>query len=128
MNGDEYRVVFYLKSNRKAPAEEYIQKLGNKRYIAQILALIDKLREEKGRLPYPFAKHIESKIWELRAHFGGRVLYFVNAGRKIILLDGFTKQKDKIPNKDLDRIRGYYQDYKSNPREKRYDSRIYHKN
>jgi len=124
----QYRAVYYLKSGRKAPAEEYIKKLKDKRSVAQVVALIDKLLEENGQLPFPFAKRVEDKIWELRAHFGGRVFYFVNTGRKIILLEGITKKADRIPNQDLKRIRNYYIDYLATRREKRYDSKLYHKN
>lgn len=117
----EYRVVYYLKSNNRAPAEEYLKGLKNKQDIARMVALIEKLREEKGQLPFPHAKNVEKKIWELRATFGGRIFYFVAIGKKIILLDGITKKSDRIPNKDLKRIRGYYRDYLQSNHEKSYD-------
>ena len=89
--------------------------------IARMVALIEKLREENGQLPYPHAKHVEKKIWELRATYGGRVFYFIALGKKIVLLDGITKKTNRIPKTDLDKIREYYQDYSQNQREKSYD-------
>jgi len=122
------KVVFYIKDNNKAPAEEYLKNLKSKQYLAKIIALIDKLREEGGKLPEPYAKKVVDKIWELRAHFGGRVFYFSNIGSKIVLLDGITKKTNRIPAKDLHRIKNYYKEYKSNLKEKEYDSKLYHKN
>lgn len=122
MGAEEYyKVVYYLKSNKRAPAEEYLKGLKNKRDIARMVALIEKLREDNGRLPYPHAKNVEKKIWELRATFGGRVFYFITIGKKIVLLDGATKKANRIPNKDLKKIREYYQDYLQNHYEKSYD-------
>ncbi|MFA5010303.1 MAG: type II toxin-antitoxin system RelE/ParE family toxin [Patescibacteria group bacterium] len=121
MTAEEYRVVYYLKSNNRAPVEEYLKGLKNKRDVAKMVALVDKLREEKGVLPFPHAKNVEKKIWELRATFGGRVFYFITLGKKIVLLDGITKKSDRIPQKDLDRIREHYRDYIQYQREKSYD-------
>ena len=121
------KVVFYIKDNNRAPAEEYLKNLKNKRYLAKMVALVDKLCEEDGKLPKPYAKNVGNKIWELRAHFGGRIFYFSNIGTKIVLLDGITKKTNKIPAKDLHRVKKYYKEYKLNLREKEYDSKLYHK-
>ena len=122
------KAVFYVKSGGKAPAEEYLKGLKNKNYLVKVVALIDKLLEEKGKLPEPYAKKVIDKIWELRSHFGGRVFYFSQIGQKIVLLEGITKKTDKIAIHDLQRIKGYYQDYQLTLKEKEYDSELYHKN
>ena len=70
------KIVFYVKSGGGAPAEEYLKKLKNKRYLAKAIALIDKLGEENGKLPQPYAKKVFNKIWELRLFFGGRIFIF----------------------------------------------------
>lgn len=124
----DIKVVFYIKDNNKAPAEEYLKNLKSKQYLAKIIALIDKLREEGGKLPAPYAKKVVDKIWELRAYFGGRIFYFSNIGSKIVLLDGITKKTNKIPARDLERIKNYYKEYIANLKEKEYDSKLYHKN
>ncbi|MBU1083174.1 type II toxin-antitoxin system RelE/ParE family toxin [Patescibacteria group bacterium] len=124
----DIKAVFYVKSGGKAPVEEYLKGLKNKNDLAKVVALIDKLLEEEGKLPAPHAKKVVDKIWELRSHFGGRVFYFSQIGQKIVLLDGITKKTDKIAIHDLRRVKGYYQDYQITLKERGYDSKLYHKN
>ncbi|MFA5966897.1 MAG: type II toxin-antitoxin system RelE/ParE family toxin [Patescibacteria group bacterium] len=123
----EIVTVFYVKSGGKAPAEEYLKGLKNKKHLAKIVAMIDKLQERGGKLPEPYAKKVVDKIWELRFYFGGRIFYFSRIGQKIVLLEGITKKRDKISSQDLERIQEYYKDYLTNLREKGYDSKLYHK-
>ena len=81
----DIKIVFYVKDSGKAPAEEYLKNLKNKRDLAKVVALIDKLREEDGKLPEPYAKKVIDKVWELRAYVGGRIFYFSNIGNKVVL-------------------------------------------
>lgn len=53
----------------------------------------------------PFVKYLGDKIFELRAkdHDGiYRVLYFTAAGRRFIMLHGFTKKTRKTPRKEIE--------------------------
>lgn len=104
------KAYFYLKQNNRSPLEEYISKIRQKREIAIIKALIDKLIEENGILPPPFAKKVFGKIWELRSRLGNRIFYTIHNG-KIILLDGYTKKQDKIPRRKIIQVQNYYHDY-----------------
>ncbi len=109
-----YKAYYYLKPSGRAPLEEYLASLRNKLLEAHMKALIDKLIERGGALPYPFIKHVWKKVYELRlAHLGlqHRIFYFIHIAGRIILLDGFTKKTPKIPRRLLKKIQSYYQNY-----------------
>jgi phage-related protein len=108
-----YKAYFYLRQNGRCPLEEYIEDLPSEREIAYIEAFIDKLIQSEGKLPPPHAKKVSGKIWELRPPLGNRIFYFTTAGQEIILLDGFTKKRDRIPPKVLKKIQGEYEDYRT---------------
>lgn len=48
----------------------------------------------------PYIKHVQDKIWELRA-LQGRSLYITTTGEKVIILRCFIKKSNKTPLKEL---------------------------
>jgi len=63
---------------------------------------ISKLIREFG-LPdigLPYTRHVQDKIWEIRA-LQGRSLYITAAGKKVIILRCFIKKSKKLPRKEL---------------------------
>jgi phage-related protein len=48
----------------------------------------------------PYIKHVQDKIWELRA-LHGRSLYITATGKRIIILRCFIKKSNKLPRKEL---------------------------
>ena len=48
----------------------------------------------------PYIRHVQDKIWEIRA-LEGRSLYITATGRKIIILRCFIKKSNKLPRKEL---------------------------
>jgi phage-related protein len=48
----------------------------------------------------PYIKHVQDKIWELRA-LQGRSLYITTTGEKIIILRCFIKKSNKTPRREL---------------------------
>ena len=105
------RAYIFLKSNGRSPYEDYLRSIVSKREIAYIHATIDKLIQYDGVLPSPYAKKVREKIWELRSPLGNRIFYFVDTGREIILLDGYTKKRNRIEARVLERIWNLYQEY-----------------
>lgn len=105
------KAYFFLRQNGRSPLEEYIQSVNSKREIAYIHATIDKLIQRDGMLPSPYAKKVQGKIWELRSPLGNRVFYFIDIGKEIILLDGYTKKRDRIESRVLNRVWNMYQEY-----------------
>lgn len=105
------RAYIFLKSNGRSPYEEYLRSINSKREIAYIQATIDKLLQYDGVLPAPYAKKVREKIWELRSPLGNRIFYFIDTGREIILLDGYTKKRDRIEQRILVRVWNLCQEY-----------------
>jgi putative component of toxin-antitoxin plasmid stabilization module len=102
------RAYYFIRENGRAPFKEYLKTITDQRQLAAIQAVIEKLIVCDGRLPRPYAAHVERKIWELRTRFGNRVFYFIKEGPAIILLDGHTKKRDRIELRVLSRIRRLY--------------------
>jgi phage-related protein len=48
----------------------------------------------------PYIRHVQDKLWEIRA-FQGRSLYITAAGKKVIILRCFIKKSKKLPRKEL---------------------------
>lgn len=103
---------YFVRQNGRAPVEEYLHSINSKREIAYILATIDKLIKYEGKLPPPYAKKVRDKIWELRSPLGNRVFYFIDTGLEIILLDGYTKKRDRIEPRILNHVMNLYWGYK----------------
>ncbi|EFI32729.1 protein of unknown function DUF891 [Desulfonatronospira thiodismutans ASO3-1] len=63
---------------------------------------ISKLIVEFGPagLGMPYIRHVQDKIWEIRASHG-RCLYISATGRKVVILRCFVKKSNKLPKKEL---------------------------
>jgi putative component of toxin-antitoxin plasmid stabilization module len=105
------QAYYFLRQNGRSPLEEYLESINDLRQVAAINALVDKLIQLNGRLPRPYAAHVEGKIWELRTRFGNRVFYFSLDIDAVILLDGYTKKRDRIEPRVLAKIHGLYKEY-----------------
>ncbi|MEI7488857.1 MAG: type II toxin-antitoxin system RelE/ParE family toxin [Chryseobacterium sp.] len=114
---DEYTIKFYIKTNGREPAREYIESL-DKKEQNKILKYINFLRMSKGYLEEPYSKHIVGKIRELRVGFGHnryRIFYFGFVDKKIIILSAFLKKTNKTPPREIERALNYYNDVINNP-------------
>jgi len=69
---------------------------------ALYLAMVERL-EQDGYLVEPFAKKIDSEIFELRVRRGRqvRVLYCYDDGDLIVGLHAFVKKTQKLPQQEL---------------------------
>jgi len=64
----------------------------------------------------PRSESLGGGLFELRAHPRPvRIFYVFQPGRRIIVLDGMVKKKDRIPADVLKRMRGYQRDVESRP-------------
>jgi len=53
----------------------------------------------------PYVRHLQGKLWELRARTRGvayRLLYFFYTGRRIVFLHAFVKKTKKTPRREID--------------------------
>jgi len=89
----------------------------NEKNQAKIDAYLDLLRENEGRLNYPYSSHVEGKIWELRVDFAKnyhRIFYFIYIEKRIILLHAFLKKTKKIPRGEKEKAINNYKDFIDN--------------
>jgi phage-related protein len=72
------------------------------------------LLEELGtRLDPPHVDHLRGKIWELRVtgKIQHRILYVAIEGKRILLLHGFTKKRQKTPAREIEIAESRYRDF-----------------
>lgn len=97
-------IQFYRTASGDCPVEEFIDNLGPKQ--AQKLAWVLKLVKELPIVPKQYFKKLEGtdELWEVRAEFGGdafRLLGFWDAGRLVVLTNGFAKKTQKTPDREI---------------------------
>jgi phage-related protein len=108
-----WNIIFYKKEDGTTPVQEFLDKLPVKHH-AKALRDIDVLEKYGTILTEPHVKHIKGKLWELRiksASDVSRIFYFVPIGRSIVLLHGFVKKTQKIPNREIETANNYLEDY-----------------
>lgn len=112
----EFTIEFYKTATGRNPVEEVLLDLYKKdrALSAQTIKGIEKLRQKifHGE---PLTKHVEGGLYELRIKSGNsivRVLFSFLEGRKIILLHGFIKKKQKTPIKELEIARARLKEIK----------------
>lgn len=111
---NEWKTYFYTKSsNYRQPAKEFLSDLEkNKRAKA---ANYLKLIEQKGlSLGRSYCDKVEGPIYELRPK-NIRMFFGTCKGKKIIVLSGFIKKQNKIPRREIEKAKKYYQDFENNP-------------
>ena len=97
-------IHFYRNASGDCPVEEFIELLGPKQ--AQKIAWVLRLVKELPIVPKQYFKKLggTDDLWEVRAEFGGdafRLLGFWDAGRLIILTNGFAKKTRKTPEREM---------------------------
>ena len=84
--------------------EEFLDELNAKQ--AQKVLWVLKVVQELPQVPKQYFKKLEGTddLWEVRAEFGGdafRLLGFWDAGRLVILTNGFAKKTQKTPEREI---------------------------
>ena len=107
-------IRFYRTVSGGCPVEEFLDSLGPKQ--AQKIAWVLRLVKELAVVPKQYFKKLEgtNDLWEVRAEFGGdafRLLGFWDAGRLIILTNGFAKKTPKTPGRELELATQRKRDY-----------------
>jgi len=98
-------IHFYRTAGGGCPVEEFLDGLGPKQ--AKKVAWVLRLVKELPLVPKQYFKKLEGmdEFWEVRAEFGGdafRLLGFWDAGRLIILTNGFAKKTQKTPEREIE--------------------------
>lgn len=108
-----YRIIFYTTARGESPVDKFLNSLGMKART-KIRAFIGVLRQEGHNLRRPYTDTVRGKIRELRIPYRTdqyRVLYFFFHGDSIVLLNGFTKKTQEIPEGEIKRAERYMRDF-----------------
>ena len=100
------RIKTYVRSNGKAPFEEWITSIRDKSIAAKIFTRIDRLRLAN----FGDCKSVGNGVFELRLHFGsGYRIYFGVVGSEVVLLLlGGDKSSQK---KDIEKAKLYWKEF-----------------
>lgn len=101
----EFDVEYFEKEDGTYPAEQFILSQDVK-FRAKIFRGIDLLRIWGKELRMPYSSHLKEGIFELRVMHGsniGRIFYFFESGRKIILTHGLIKKTQRTPLSEIAR-------------------------
>lgn len=107
---EEWVVEYYLEEDGFSPLEEFLDKLDPKT-LARFRWSLEQLQVRNITARSPLVKHLEGDLWELREESSTniyRIIYFFFTGRRIVLLHGFQKKTQHMPNKELKIARQRY--------------------
>lgn len=93
-----YVIELYSTQEGEEPVSDFLDSLPPK-LGGKTIRTIELLEKFGISLREPHVKHIEDDLWELRTKFASnitRILYFMTAGDKFVLLHGFIKKTDKL--------------------------------
>jgi phage-related protein len=98
-------IEFYRTSGGACPVEEFLDALNAKE--AKKVLWVLKVVQELPQVPGQYFKKLEgtADLWEVRANYGGnafRLLGFREAGRRVILTNGFAKKTQKTPEREME--------------------------
>ncbi|MHC5776182.1 type II toxin-antitoxin system RelE/ParE family toxin [Nostoc sp.] len=99
----EWKVEFYQFANQESPVLDWFKEQDAK-VKARLGHIFDLLKEQGVAVGEPHVKHLEDKLYEIRAEQDRniyRVIYFAYTGKQFILLHGFQKKSQKTPRKEL---------------------------
>jgi phage-related protein len=91
---------------------EALPPLLNARLI-RLMEMVENVGLEQMREPH--VKHVEGKIWELRAKAAegiARAFYITVTGRRVVILHAFVKKSDKTPRGALEIARNRMKEVK----------------
>lgn len=109
--GKELGVIFYETSNREQPALDWLRTIKDRKARQRIQVRIARLRAGT----FGDVKSVGDGVHELRVFEGkGYRLYFANAEDVlIILLNGGDKASKSQQQRDIERAKEYWNDYKT---------------
>lgn len=108
-----HRIVFYTTVRGDSPVKDFLDGLDVKAR-AKVVAFIKLLAQEGHGLRRPYTDTVRGKVRELRIPYRTnqyRVLYFFFLKDFIVLLHGFTKKTQRIPEREIKRAECNMQDF-----------------
>ncbi len=98
-----WKVEFYTDATGHKPVEAWLLELDG-RARAAIVRNLDLLERLGLGIREPYVKHLEAKLYEVRAKDRDgiyRIVYFAHSGQRFVLLHGFVKKTQKTPRKEI---------------------------
>lgn len=110
-----WTVEWYTTAKGEKPLKAFLRGLqGDDENLADALALLELLEAKGNALRPPRSGSLGGGLFELRAHPRPvRIFYIFRSGRRVIVLDGMVKKKDRISGDMLKRLRSYQRDVES---------------
>ena len=107
-------IHFYRTAGGECPVEKFLDGLEPKQ--AQKVAWVLQVVRDLPMVPRQYFKKLEGTddLWEVRAEFGGdafRLLGFWDAGRLVVLTNGFAKKTQKTPAREIELAEQRKRDY-----------------
>ena len=112
-----YNIEIYEDENGKSEIQEYIKELqrrnnkSDKIKFNKIVSYIRMLSKNGLNLGFPFIKHLENDIWELRP-LRDRILFAYYKEHSFVLLSIFMKKTQKTPRREIEKAKRILEDYK----------------
>lgn len=110
-------VVFCQKENGEIPVKDFLLALPTK-IRAKAFSEIELLKIHEPELREPYTKPIKGTknkgLYELRVKFSNdisRIFYFTYRDNTFVLLNGFVKKSQKLPDREIEKARKYKADY-----------------
>jgi len=103
MDGIEWRIITYETSRGEKPVDEFIKKQ-RPQARSKIVHTVRLLRQYGNMLGMPHSKALGKGLYELRIRGREelRIFYCFTQKKTIYLLHAFKKQKQHVPQKELD--------------------------
>jgi hypothetical protein len=117
----KWRVLFCDGMEHACPVTDFINSRPKKHQV-KLLRLIGLLEEHGPTLPRPYADVLHDGIHELRFNLSQdriRVLYFFCYQKFIVLYEVFFKNTRRVPEKYIDQVIAYRDDFLSRVSEKK---------
>ena len=110
-SGKALRLEFYVSTENKAPAEEWLESQSDSRQ-SKFAALFAWMGDHGKIWNERKFKHLtdSDQIFEFKSE-DGRILCFFFVGKRLILTHGFAKQGDKTPKGEIKRAEDIKADF-----------------
>lgn len=103
MTNGPWFIEEYKTAGGRSLIRDFIEGL-NERNKVEAVALIRLVEERGNTLRPPHSKSLGEGLYELRGK-EVRIFYLFRPNRRIVLLDGLVKKRQRIPAKDLEHAR-----------------------
>ncbi len=108
-----HKIVLYTTRRGDSPVKDFLESLDTKAKTKAV-AFITLLAGEGHKLLRPYTDTLRGRIRELRIPYRTnqyRVLYFFFSKDYVVLLHGFAKKTQEVPEREIGQAERYMQDF-----------------